>query len=225
SIAKVGLISAILTAMIGLCAACITAYFGFLSNRTQVSIPIEATQTAETKLAATTESEAIIPPTLESTFFESVATLTPTPTSRGDTETLSDTNLEEESGESPISTFTPIPDTPAPTLTPIATDTINLTGEWLAEGYTCKGTEPPEKIIIEHKEGLVTATKITGDDCISAGEITWVGVFQEKEFIVQVQVSHGPNTARSFTEGKIQVINNDKLFLFSSGPTFYRIKE
>jgi hypothetical protein len=101
-------------------------------------------------------------------------------------------------------------------IVPTANSTdINLSGFWLAEGYTCRGNELPERISLEHKDGLVTATKVTGDDCVGAGEITWVGVYAPKEFDVQIQSSSGPNTALFYINGKVQVINNNSVIVSS----------
>ena len=57
---------------------------------------------------------------------------------------------------------------------------INLTGTWLGEGYQCPtGTLHNETIDITHNltTGEVVATKITGDACVTAGNITFTGNF------------------------------------------------
>src|SRR3989338_5689244 len=47
-------------------------------------------------------------------------------------------------------------------------------GRWIATGYYCRGTEPDQIVEISYSvwSGL-TATKVTGDDCIGSGEVTW----------------------------------------------------
>ena len=50
-VAKYGLVGTIVTALLGLLGIAITAYFTYLVTRTQIVGPIEATQTAEARLA------------------------------------------------------------------------------------------------------------------------------------------------------------------------------
>lgn len=58
---------------------------------------------------------------------------------------------------------------------------INLTGTWMGEGYACPdwGTLHNEQIGIVHnlETGELVATKITGDDCVKAGSVTFRGTF------------------------------------------------
>jgi len=103
---------------------------------------------------------------------------------------------------------------------------INLTGTWLGTGYTCRGNEPPEKVRIVHKGDTVTATKVTGDDCITAGEITWRGTFKQGSFTVQHHVSDGPRPKRKwFIGGTVRVESADLLAVGSAAAplTFRRI--
>lgn len=85
-----------------------------------------------------------------------------------------------------------------------------LTGLWLGYGYTCRGAESPELIKIELIGNKLQAVKITGDDCIRSGEITWTGVYSGYTFPVQVQFSGGPNSRhRSFVSAVLQVVDSD----------------
>ena len=60
---------------------------------------------------------------------------------------------------------------------------IDLNGKWLGKGYTCPGNLDEdgqqlildEEISISQDGGKVVATKITGDECVKAGEKTWEG--------------------------------------------------
>jgi hypothetical protein len=52
-IAKLGFQGALITALIGALATALVAYFGYLGIRSQISIPIVATQTAESKITLT----------------------------------------------------------------------------------------------------------------------------------------------------------------------------
>jgi hypothetical protein len=77
-----------------------------------------------------------------------------------------------------------------------------------------------------HKGETVTATKITGDDCITAGEITWRGTFKQGSFTVQLHVSDGPRPKRKwFIGGTVRVESAHLLAVGSaSAPlTFRRI--
>ena len=57
-VAKMGLGGTIIASVIGLIGVGITAYFGYLGVQTQIKAPIEATQTAEAKLATITHTAA-----------------------------------------------------------------------------------------------------------------------------------------------------------------------
>jgi len=103
-IAKIGLRGTIITAILGLVGIGITAYFGYLGIQIQINAPIEATQTAETKL---TESAFLVTPTKLTT-----STVLPT-----------DTSIPQLTH---TSTPTPIPPD-APTSTGIATATPSNT--------------------------------------------------------------------------------------------------
>ena len=55
-----------------------------------------------------------------------------------------------------------------------------LSGKWMGKGYTCwdddgKLVTLDELVSISHKKNQVVATKITGDNCVEEGEITWKG--------------------------------------------------
>lgn len=106
---------------------------------------------------------------------------------------------------------------------------INLSGIWLGEGYACYGpVEDPEIVNIEHFESSVTVTKIEGDDCVTSGELTWRGVFDQNPFPVQVNVSDGPNSSSRFLiDGTANIVDNDTIMLSIPGSedgsvTFYR---
>jgi hypothetical protein len=74
-VAKYGLVGTIVTAFLGLLGIAITAYFTYLVTRTQIVGPIEATQTAEARLADPIQSTSL--PTVAS----SETPLLPTDTS------------------------------------------------------------------------------------------------------------------------------------------------
>ena len=59
---------------------------------------------------------------------------------------------------------------------------IDLSGNWIGKNYRCGNQEDPfgeelmeQRIEIIQAHQRVVATKITGDDCVPAGNITWEG--------------------------------------------------
>jgi hypothetical protein len=59
---------------------------------------------------------------------------------------------------------------------------IDLSGNWIGKNYRCASQEDPfgeelmeQRIEIIQTHQRVVATKITGDDCVPAGNITWEG--------------------------------------------------
>lgn len=56
-------------------------------------------------------------------------------------------------------------------------ETVDISGEWQAWGYTCNSTTRLlQAVSFEIDGNAVTATKTIGDDCIGVGEKTWEGV-------------------------------------------------
>ncbi|MBO6515881.1 MAG: hypothetical protein JJ975_04950 [Bacteroidia bacterium] len=50
----------------------------------------------------------------------------------------------------------------------------NIEGTWIAKGYTCYNrTDLTETILVSKQGNQYLAVKITGDDCIPAGDTTW----------------------------------------------------
>lgn len=51
-----------------------------------------------------------------------------------------------------------------------------LNGEWLGINYQCPfGVLHQERVSIVEEEGRIVATKLTGDECVPAGEVTFEG--------------------------------------------------
>ncbi|MDF1821752.1 MAG: Cyclin D1-binding domain-containing protein [Alcanivoracaceae bacterium] len=51
-----------------------------------------------------------------------------------------------------------------------------LNGEWLGINFQCPvGVLHQERVAIVEEDGEIVATKLTGDDCVPAGEITFQG--------------------------------------------------
>ncbi|MFB6375279.1 MAG: hypothetical protein ABEN55_19650, partial [Bradymonadaceae bacterium] len=50
---------------------------------------------------------------------------------------------------------------------------IDLTGRWIAKGYSCRGSKPIQVIDIQHANSTIVATKRVGDNCVGAGNTTF----------------------------------------------------
>jgi hypothetical protein len=80
---------------------------------------------------------------------------------------------------------------------------IDLNGKWLGKGYKCPGNLDEdgqqlilnEEISISQNGGKVVATKITGDECVNAGEKTWEGKISG-DWIEGVIYGKWPNSSR-----------------------------
>jgi hypothetical protein len=57
---------------------------------------------------------------------------------------------------------------------------VDLTGEWIGTGYRCTADTDIERVKIVHEGSNITATKITGDQCVPAGSTTFEGSFDNK---------------------------------------------
>lgn len=104
---------------------------------------------------------------------------------------------------------------PAVTIKPAANSRItenDLAGIWDATGYTCESSIAVEKIKITVTGNKITAVKITGDNCVPAGEITWEGTLSGDRISGRGRVSSGPGTPRSWYNGiTITVIDKNTL--------------
>ena len=96
----------------------------------------------------------------------------------------------------------------------------SLAGKWMGSGYTCpRGSpQPDEQVSIADEGGTLTATKVTGDNCIGAGEVTWRGVASGTSFPVQTQVS-SPGAPHKFVDARVTVRGPDLIALEGPGWT------
>ena len=107
-----------------------------------------------------------------------------------------------------------------------------LSGKWMGKGYTCwdddgKPVTLDELVSISHKENQVVATKITGDNCVEEGEITWKGQITGNTIVGNW---FGLN---NFTKQKVQfpakfkIVSNDYFYAVDGGAPvkFHRVKE
>ncbi len=84
----------------------------------------------------------------------------------------------------------------------------NLAGDWVATGYWCESDIPEEKLTITIKGDVVTATKITGDNCVPANTVSWTGTYSDGQIPVKFTVSNGPGAPLSEID-EVMTINAD----------------
>ena len=103
---------------------------------------------------------------------------------------------------------------------PSGQDEDSLTGEWLGINYQCPiGVVHQESVRVVEEEGTIVATKITGDDCVPAGEVTFSGTRESIECVTGLPGQEGYNSYPS----RILVEKGDE---FSAcGVTFRRVKK
>ena len=105
------------------------------------------------------------------------------------------------------------------------TEKQDLTGKWLGKGYRCGPNETDQEISITQNGNKVTATKITGDDCIGAGQKTWEGIISGSQ-IKGSWYGKFPWVEKptKYDDLDIRIKNNDLLIWSDADITFERIK-
>ena len=103
----------------------------------------------------------------------------------------------------------------------------DLTGKWLGKGYGCgpNNQNLDQEISITQNGNKVVAIKITGDDCIGAGQKTWEGIISGSQI-------KGSNYGKPPWQEKptkydnldIRIENSDLLIWSDAEITFERIK-
>lgn len=110
------------------------------------------------------------------------------------------------------------------------TDQIDLTGTWIAEGYRCERGGLVEKVQISVQGNYLVAKKITGDNCVPAGNITFQGTLPDllsegSSFPVTFIVGTPSNPASGTAPGQLRIIDANSFDTGSStgeGITFKR---
>jgi len=94
-----------------------------------------------------------------------------------------------------------------------STASVNVNGVWIGSGYTCEAGVPPrsETVQIVQSGTTVTATKVTGDNCVQAGQVTWKGTRTGDSFSAQCQVSNGPGGGLSFLGCTVTIEDSDSI--------------
>jgi hypothetical protein len=109
----------------------------------------------------------------------------------------------------------------------------NLSGKWLGKGYKCWGNldedgQPlilNEIISISQDKDKVVATKITGDECVKAGEKTWEGKISG-DWIEGVAYGRSPNSSKLINlKARIEIKSSNLLYLDAIDVEFVRSDE
>jgi hypothetical protein len=108
---------------------------------------------------------------------------------------------------------------------------IDLNGKWLGKGYKCWGNLDEdgqflildEEISISQDGDKVVATKITGDECLQAGEKTWEGEISG-DWIEGVIYGVPENSPKPIPyKARIEIKSSNLLYLAPAGLEFVRI--
>jgi hypothetical protein len=97
--------------------------------------------------------------------------------------------------------------------TPANAAGINLAGTWDGTGYTCGQGVLTEKVQVSTSPNSLVATKITGDDCVPAGNITFQGTLPTtpliagSSFPVTFTLGNPANPASTTTLSDLFVLN------------------
>ena len=102
------------------------------------------------------------------------------------------------------------------------TQSNGLCGIWYGLGYSCNGSILVEIIQIEHINDFVRATKITGDNCVEAGQITWQGYYYQSPFIANLTLGSSINPQSTITQDLIY-IQNDSTITTQIGLEFIKL--
>lgn len=90
----------------------------------------------------------------------------------------------------------------------------DIEGEWLAEGYNCENLVGlKEEINIEKHHNTFYAIKITGDDCIQAGDTSWFGRVENDRIAGKVKGMNPQTSEYKWTDCEI-FENRNHLYLY-----------
>ncbi|EDN68590.1 conserved hypothetical protein, secreted [Beggiatoa sp. PS] len=103
-----------------------------------------------------------------------------------------------------------------------AVNAVDLSGEWLGEGYKCGFKTSQERVTIEQKGNSVEATKITGDKCVPAGTRTFVGTLNGEKIQATWTTGTANKPACCQKKGHL-IIVDDNTLKSSVGVTYKRV--
>jgi CubicO group peptidase (beta-lactamase class C family) len=96
---------------------------------------------------------------------------------------------------------------------------FDFSGIWSGRGYQCVDPQPPQYVVIKIEDGDVTATKLTGDSCIRAGEVTWRGKYTGNPFPGQMS---GRRPELFWFDVMIRIVDENTINV--SGAVFTRVE-
>ena len=100
-----------------------------------------------------------------------------------------------------------------------------LSGTWMGNNYQCNGTYN-EEVRIEQSGTSITATKITGDPCVPAGNVTFTGTKSGTDtYAVTCTVGTPSNPASSTNTGTLTVVDDNTLKVTGSGMNVTYIRQ
>jgi hypothetical protein len=103
----------------------------------------------------------------------------------------------------------------------------DLNGKWLGKGYTCSvgDVKSDQEISISQDGDKVVATKITGDECVKAGEKTWEGKISG-DWIEGVIYGWAANSPKPIPhKARIEIKSSNLLYFAPAGLEFVRIPD
>jgi len=102
-------------------------------------------------------------------------------------------------------------------------------GDWIAEGYTCYGTEPPNEYIKMHYEGgKFIATKTLGDSCVLSGSVTFdgqqssTGYTNSQNYNISIKLGSIRSPSSSAANNSIRIIDQNHFKTNSYNLHYYR---
>ena len=82
----------------------------------------------------------------------------------------------------------------------LAQNKLDLCGIWFGYGYLCGWESIPKEVILIEDLGnsFIRATKLTGDNCVEAGEVTWEGNYNTNPFNISLFSAGGVITVTQY---------------------------
>ena len=99
----------------------------------------------------------------------------------------------------------------------------DLAGLWESDDYYCEGREPRQELEITVIGARITATKVIGDRCVSAGQKTWEGDYADSQ--ISGVIYSGTMSSTQLYEDPIKLTVQDIDTITTPQITFRRVKD
>lgn len=86
------------------------------------------------------------------------------------------------------------------------TPSIDLSGDWVGENYRCENALHRETIHVQHAGNDIVATKLTGDNCVVAGQTTFHG---ETDGVLSCIVGSPGSPGNNFVAGRMSAVTKN----------------